>query len=119
MIEVVDINTKDVATHIAGLLSKVAVPTVRNRNDLHHIQIDTVRIFEPTLNEEKDAIRFQFEMVNNLGAEIRVRLDQFAADPHGYTSSLLENLVDMQNAAIQRRVGQNIQVAGVRDMMGI
>lgn len=119
MITVVDINTKQVAVHVAGLLQKVAVPSLRHRKDIGDIQVDKVVIHEPTDNGEYPALQFSFEMANGLGAEVRVRLDQFAADPHGYIKDLLGNLRDMQFAAMQRRSGQRLMVAGVRQATGI
>jgi hypothetical protein len=75
----IELEARQAAAFIAGQLGRIAVPTQRNRSDVGPVQIDPVRITEGA--REFPGMRFTFDIAEEFGVTLHVRLDEFAADP--------------------------------------
>jgi hypothetical protein len=113
------VTPAEVAVHVAGLLQSMAAPTHRFRKDVGNIQIDMIKIHDVTTNNHPSAIQFSLETPERMGAELRLRLDEFAKNPHGTVADLIRNLTGIVHEARRRRSGHNVVTSNIRQAMGI
>lgn len=111
----ITVDRAQVASFIASKLAELAVPSHSVRADIGPVQVDSVLLVESF--EEHPAIRFRFEIPGGFGAEIRVKLSEFAAAPATYMRDMMENLQGIRHAAMQRRAGRMSEVAAVYSQM--
>lgn len=111
----ITIERAQVANFIASKLAVLAVPSPSVRADIGPVQVDNVLLVEHF--EEHPAIRFRFELPGGFGAEVRVKLAEFAAGPATYMRDLLEHLQGIRHAAMQRRAGRMAEVSAVYAQM--
>jgi hypothetical protein len=112
----ITVNPKQIAVFIATKLREIAYPALGIRNDVGPVQIDFVNVSEGI--KDIPAVQFKFELQENMGVTIVVKLSEFAADPIGYMRDLLTNLNGIRHSAMERRNGVHQQASSLIKAFG-
>lgn len=114
----VTLSQREIAVLFAQTIAKsgLPVPSDKYRNDVDYIQIDPI-IIEVKVTKPRMGVRLQFMTKGDFGVSLNIDLDQFEADPKGYTVDLFENLGRMLRDSDRLRCNKRFESASLYDML--
>lgn len=114
----VTMDQREIAVMFAQTIAKAGlpVPSGRYRNDVDHIQIDPI-VIEKRVTQPKLGVRLQFMAKGEFGVGLNIDMEEFAADPKGYTMHLFEHLGGMLRDSKRRRHDKRAETAALYDLL--
>ena len=114
----VTLDQREVAVLFAQTIAKAGlpIPSGRYRNDVDGIQIDPI-VIEERVTRPKLGVRLQFMTKGEFGVALNIDMEQFAADPKGYTVDTFENLGRLLRDSGRRRHTKRAETAALYDLL--